>query len=189
MKVDENRAPQAENALERRIMADPRWVRGADWGRPRAGHPEGSVRAHVADVLANLDRAGLAPEDRARLRLVAILHDACKAEVDRTQAATGENHHGVCARHLAAQHLSDPDVLDLVELHDDAYNAWVAGSRRGRWDRAEARAQRLMDRLGPRLGLYLAFFRADNATGDKRPDPVNWFEGFVRRRRAGPAPK
>jgi hypothetical protein len=161
-------------------MADPRWLRGSAWGTPRPGHPEGAVAAHVADVLANLDRQRLAPATRRKLRLVAILHDALKAEVDRARPPAGGNHHAVRARRFAEAYVDDPDVLELVELHDEAYNAWLAGSRRGRWDRAGARGRALLERLGPRLELFLAFFRADNATGDKRPDPVGWFERLAR---------
>lgn len=161
-------------------MSDPRWRRGVAWGVPRPGHPEGAVAAHVAEVLGNLDRQRLAPEARRKLRLVAILHDACKAEVDRSRPPAGDNHHAVRARRFAEAYVDDPDVLELVELHDDAYNAWLAGHRRGRWERAEARGRALLERLGPRLELFLAFFRADNATGDKRPEPVHWFEGLAR---------
>ena len=167
--------------MEASIVADPRWRRGAAWGSPRPGHPEGAVGAHVDEVLANLDRQSLAPDARRALRLVAILHDAMKAEVDRGRPRTGENHHAVRARRFAERYVRDPDVLELVELHDEAYGAWVVGRRRGAWDRAEERALRLLERLGPRLDLYLAFYRADNATGDKRPDPVEWFEAFVSR--------
>lgn len=164
-------------------MADPRWRRGSAWGSPRPGHPEGAVAAHVADVLANLDRQRLAPDERRKLRLVAILHDAMKAEVDGAHPSAGDNHHAVRARRFAEAYVDDPDVLELVELHDEAYNAWVTGHRRGRWDRAEARAGALVDRLGPRLALFLAFYHADNRTGDKRPDSVAWFEAFLRRPR------
>ena len=157
-------------------MADPRWRRGAAWGEPRRGHPEGSVEAHVAEVLANLQRMELAPEARARLRLVAILHDTFKVEVDRSVPAAGENHHARRARRFAEAYVADADVLELVELHDEAYNAWVAGARGGRWERAEERARRLVERLGPRLELFLLFYRADNATGDKSREPLEWFE-------------
>ncbi|MBW3593243.1 MAG: hypothetical protein KY396_06085 [Actinobacteria bacterium] len=55
----------------------------------------------------------------------------------------------------------------MIELHDEAYNAWGRGSRRGDWAGAERRARSLVERLGPSLGLYLRFYRADNATGTK----------------------
>jgi hypothetical protein len=64
-----------ETPLEERIVSDARWIAGASWGRPRPGHPEGQVRLHIAEVLANLDREGLDEEARSRLRVVALVHD------------------------------------------------------------------------------------------------------------------
>ena len=49
-------APESE--LERRLIADPQLREGLAWGKPRSGHPEGSVGAHVADLLETVDRWG-----------------------------------------------------------------------------------------------------------------------------------
>jgi hypothetical protein len=172
-----------EGPLERAIMADPRWIAGAAWGWPRPGHPEGQVGAHIVEVLAILEKQRLDDDDKQKLRLIALLHDSFKAEVDRTRPRSGENHHGLIARRFAERYVNDPDVLEIVELHDEAYNSWVVGNRRGKWVDAEARAFRLVERLGPRLSLYLAFYRADNAAGDKRSEPLLWFEDLVAHRR------
>jgi len=170
---------EPETELERRIMAEPRWQAGAHWGEPRPGHPEGTVLLHLVEVLANLDRFGLAPDVRRRLRLVALVHDAFKREVDRSRPRVGDNHHAVIARRFLAAFTDDEDVLEITELHDDAFNAWAVGHRHGRWAEAEARARELIRRLGGRLELYLVFYRADNATGDKRPESRCWFECLV----------
>lgn len=176
---------EGETSLEARLMADPRWQRGAAWGEPRPGHPEGVVATHIADVLANVDALGLAPEERAKLRLVALIHDTFKNEVDERRPRSGENHHAMIARRFAERYSADADVLELIELHDEAYNAWAAGQRSGAWAKAEGRAHRLIARLGPRLPLYLQFYRADNATGDKVAEPLQWFERLARGGSAG----
>lgn len=69
----------------------------------------------------------------------------------------------------------------MIELHDDAYNAWRSGRRRHNWARAEGRARDLVARLGPHLDLYLAFYRADNAAGTKSSEPLRWFEELTGR--------
>ena len=166
----------AENDLERRIVSDPEWQEGARWGLPRPGHPEGSVMAHISEVLANVDRHAVDREDRRRLRLAAILHDAFKHRVDQAKPRTGENHHGRIARRFAEQHQDDPVILDVVELHDEAYNSWAAGDRSGDWQRAEERARLLIERLAQALPFYLRFYRADNQTGSKSAAPLEWFE-------------
>lgn len=166
----------AETELERRIMRDPEWADGARWGKPRRAHPEGSIAAHVADVLQHVDEVAIDAHDRSRLRLVALVHDTFKHRVERRLPRIGRNHHGALARRFAERYVDDQQVLEVVELHDEAYNAWRSGRRRHTWTKAEARAQRLIERLGPSLPFYLRFYRADNASGDKDPEPLRWFE-------------
>ena len=171
-----------ETELERRIVGDPAWVEGATWGDPRPGHPEGAIRAHVDEVLANVDRVALDPEDRARLRLVALIHDTFKHQVDPERPRVGANHHATLARRFAERFVSDPELLDVIELHDEAYNAWANGKRSGDWAAARARAERLLDRLGPWVGFYSRFYAADNATGSKCQEPFEWFSSIVAER-------
>jgi hypothetical protein len=184
--VAEDASPEAaivpETELEARIVSDPDWVEGIAWGEPRPSHPEGSVAAHVNEVLANVDRVALDPRDRERLRLVALIHDTFKHMVDPDRPRTGENHHALIARRFAERHLDDEELLDVIELHDEAYNAWVKGDRGGNWPAAEARARRLIERLGDALPFYLRFYRADNATGSKNQAPLEWFEELITRR-------
>jgi hypothetical protein len=171
-----------ETELEARISADPAWREGILWGQPRPGHREGQVRYHIAEVLANVDQQATAPEERRALRLITLLHDTLKFRVDPARPRTGENHHGALARRFAERYLDDIAILEIVELHDEAYTSWRLGTVKGRWDRAEARAARLVERLGPRLPLYIRFFRADNRTASKERAPLLWFEQFVRER-------
>jgi hypothetical protein len=163
-------------------MRDPRWIAGVAWGEPRRGHPEGSVAAHVDEVLANVDAVAVDTRDRERMRLVALIHDSFKHEVDRSRQPTGENHHARIARRFAEQYVDDAEILDVIELHDEAYNAWAKGARGAKWEAAEARARRLIDRLGPTVHFYLRFYRADNATGSKSRAPLDWFERLLAER-------
>ena len=176
---------EPETDLEAAIMADARWQRGAEWGQPRRAHPEGRIDAHIGEVLANIEREQPGREERAKLRLIALLHDTFKSEVDHSKPSIGGNHHASIARLFAERYVSDPDVLEIVELHDEAYNSWRSGRRNGDWKRAEARAQRLLERLGDRLPLFMAFYRADNASGDKDPEPMRWFDELAARSGTG----
>jgi len=164
-----------ETALEARIIGDPEWQEGASWGDPRPGHPEGVVSSHIEDVLRNVDVEAIHPADRERLRLVALIHDTFKPRVDRGPRVA-ENHHAMIARRFAERYFDDPELLDVIELHDEAYNCWVKGDQGGKWDGAEARAQRLLARLGDSRDFYIRFYRADNRTGSKDQSPLEWFE-------------
>ena len=167
-------APETE--VERRIVSDPEWQEGAAWGSPRPGHPEGSVSAHIEEVLVNINRVALDETDRERLRFVALIHDTFKHRVDRDRPRQGENHHATIARRFAERYTDDPELLEVIELHDEAFNAWAKGDRSDAWEPAEARACRLLDRLGPSTAFYVRFYRADNETGSKDQAPLEWFE-------------
>jgi hypothetical protein len=164
-----------ETDLERRILADPEWQQGVAWGIPRSGHPEGRVAVHIEEVLANVDEVALDESDRERLRFVALIHDSFKYRVDDAQQKVGENHHAMIARRFAERYTDDSELLDVIELHDEAYNAWKHGRRKG-WDSAEARARRLLDRLGRSTAFYLRFYDADNRTGSKSRVNFDWFQ-------------
>jgi HD superfamily phosphodiesterase len=165
-----------ETDLERKIVSENRWREGSSWGVPRSGHPEGQVLAHIVAVLANIDSLGLESGARAKLRVVALLHDTFKGEVNRRRPRVGTNHHATIARKFAEGFIDDPDILEILELHDEAYNSWRLGADKKEWGKAEARGKRLIERLGSRFGLYMAFYRADNAAGDKNPSQLTWFE-------------
>ncbi|HKT39134.1 MAG TPA: hypothetical protein VJR48_12240, partial [Ktedonobacterales bacterium] len=90
-----------ETPLERAIAADPTWQRGIAWGWPRPGHGEGKVMYRIADVLANVERYALTPDDRRDLRLITLTHDSLKFRVDPELPRRGDNHHAARARRFA----------------------------------------------------------------------------------------
>jgi HD domain len=169
-----------ETDLEKLIAADPAWLEGIAWGKPRTGHMEGPVKYHIADVLANIDRQCPTEQDRRTLRLIALIHDTLKYRVDETRPKIGTNHHAHIARKFAERYISDLVLLDLIELHDEAYNSWRLGAHRNRWHHAEERLNNLLLRLGPALPLYVRFFHADSETESKDPAPIAWFEQFLK---------
>lgn len=171
-----------ETDLERRISADPAWQAGIAWGTPRPGHGEGAVMNHIAEVLANVERQASTPEERAALRLIALIHDSFKYQVVEGQPRTGENHHAMRARRFAERYLDNPAILDVIELHDAAYHCWRLGHHTGDWVRAEERAEHLLRRLGATWPLYLRFFRCDNDSPYKERAPLRWFERLLRQR-------
>jgi hypothetical protein len=178
---------ELETDLERRIAADPEWREGVEWGEPRPGHPEGAVKHHIADVLANIEREAASPEERRRLRLAALVHDTFKYRAAEGSARVGsEGHHGTLAARFLERFVDDPELVEVVRWHDEAFAAWLGLVSRGDRRRAERRAKALVKRLGGTLPLYLAFFRADNATEGKSPESAAWFESVARRATRNP---
>lgn len=164
-----------ETSLEKRIISNEEFIEGALWGKPRKGHPEGEVILHIGEVLKNVDKYSTI-KNRQKLRLIALIHDTFKNKVDETKPKSGENHHAMIARRFAEKFITDKEILDIIELHDEAYNAWCKGDRDGKWDKADIRANNLIRKLGDSIDLYLTFYQCDNETGNKEQYNFNWFE-------------
>ena len=167
-----------ETALERVLAADPDWQAGIAWGEPRRGHPEGRVVWHIRDVLGNVETLYAASAQRARLRLIALIHDSFKYQVDRNAPRSPTNTHEYFARRFAERYLDDPGVLEVIELHDSAFKAHQRLRRTGDAAEAEGRARALIARLGGHLDLFLTFYLCDNRTGDKSMEHYMWFQGI-----------
>jgi hypothetical protein len=168
---------ELETELERRIAADPDWREGSEWGEARSGHPEGAVKNHIRDVLANVEREATSPEERRRLRLAALVHDTFKHQAPERSAPVGsEGHHGSLAAQFLERFVDDAELTCVVRWHDEAYAAWLGLVNRRDRSRAEERGRALVERLGPAVPLYIRFLRADSATEGKQPGAVGWFE-------------
>lgn len=176
-----------ETDLEHRIAEDPAWQQGVVWGEPRTGHLEGPIMYHIADILANIDRQNPPPDIRRELRLIALIHDTFKYRVNEQKPKIGTNHHAYIARLFAEKYIHDPVLLNIIELHDEAYNSWRLGNYKNRWEHAEERIDNLLKRLGPSLPLYVRFFLADSQTASKDKRPVEWFLNLLRRKGLGDA--
>lgn len=77
------------------VVADPRYLANLDWGEARPGHPEGTVRAHIAEIEPNLEalRPKLTDEEYWKLKLLIHVHDSFKAESRPGAAITDPRSH------------------------------------------------------------------------------------------------
>ena len=169
---------QPENELEARITQDPELLEGLAWGKPRKSHPEGSIAAHVSDLLDRLDDEGVEGEERELLRFIVLVHDAMKNKVQEWRPRVGENHHAMRARRFAERYTDDERLLSTIELHDRPYGIWRKRRRTGWLDR------RALNHLLERIvdpNLFMRFVELDASTEGKRPEPVEWFRGELER--------
>ena len=174
---------EPETELERRLAEDPVVLRGLAWGRPRAGHPEGPVGRHVADLLRTIDEWGIREPQRADLRFISLLHDALKYKVRDWLPHSGPNHHAARARRLAETYSEDERILATIELHDRPYGLWRKLRKSGELDEEGFRAmlQRVPDRK-----LFLRFVELDGSTEGKNPEPIEWFKSELEKRGLAP---
>jgi len=169
-----------ETRLEKMIIEQDAWLEGAFWGEPRAGHPEGKVIFHIREVLDNVDKITTNPVLREELRLVSIIHDNFKhLEETARPRQDWTKHHAVFAMKFARNFIDRQHILNIIELHDEAYYAWHLNRKYPETNRASLRLNSLFEKLGDYRQLYYMFFKCDTYTGDKTKIPVEWFEETV----------
>ena len=170
---------EPETEQEWRLLQDPLLCRGLLWGKPRFGHPEGKVGLHVREIFDNIEALEVDATTRRRLRLIALVHDAFKCVEDTSRPRNWSRHHSILARNFLETYTKDKGVLEVVELHDEAYYAWRSIHLYKMIEKGQERLQRLLDRLGKHLPLYFLFFKCDTKTGDKNQAPLRWLEKVV----------
>lgn len=171
-----------ENGIEEAIIADKDFITGCNYGKSRPGHPEGQIIYHIKEVLENIEKFYPEDNDRTDLRFIAIVHDTFKYKVNNNKPKVGVNHHAMIAKMFAQKFRMDNNILNIIELHDEAYNAWGIGGRHGNWYGAERRANQLIQGLllEGYLDLYVKFYHCDNATGDKEQENYEWFINLIK---------
>ncbi|MEL7221890.1 MAG: hypothetical protein AAGJ93_11265 [Bacteroidota bacterium] len=165
-----------ETDLEKLLLDQPEVQEGMLWGVPRYGHPEGEVYKHVKDVFRNIDKLQITAQERAFLRIVAIVHDVFKYQEDKNRPRNWSKHHAVLARNFMRAFTKDQLLLNFIQYHDEAYYIWRDGHVYNKPEQAAARLERLLTKLNGQHQLYYLFFKCDSETGDKNPAPVLWVE-------------
>jgi hypothetical protein len=173
-----------ETELERAVTADPELREGLAWGKPRYGHPEGTVGAHVADLLETIERWDETGQRREELRFLALVHDSMKYAVNNLLPRTGANHHAARARRFAERYTDDVRLLATIEQHDRPYSIWRKAQRKGRPD--DHALNEMIERI-PDLDLFLRFVELDGSTEGKNHEPIRWLKSELARRGLSPA--
>ena len=156
------------------ITSDPRYQRNLDWGEARPGHPEGTVRAHIAELDRNAAglRHKLSETDYWRLRVLIHSHDTFKGEAQPNAPITASNSHASLARAFLADFCADDDMLAIVQFHDEPYALWRQVASKGKFN--EQRLTALLARIRD-WNLFLAFNIVDGCTEGKGREPLRWF--------------
>jgi hypothetical protein len=155
------------------ITDDPRYKRNLDWGEARQGHPEGTVRAHIAEVDRNVEalRDRLSGPDYWKLKVLVHTHDTFKGEALPGVAITDPGSHASLARVFLADFCDDTDLLAMVQYHDEPFALWRQFEAKGKFN--EARLTALLTSIRD-WNLFLAFNIVDGCTEGKSRDPLHW---------------
>src|SRR5215813_5588550 len=155
------------------ITSDARYQRNLDWGKPRPGHPEGTVRAHIAELEGNVEqlREKVSETDYWRLKVLVHTHDTFKREARRGASITAPNSHASLACAFLAEFCDDADMLAMVQYHDEPFALWRQFASRGKFN--QERLTRLVTSIRD-WNLFLAFNIIDGCTEGKERDPLRW---------------
>ncbi|HEX3147336.1 MAG TPA: hypothetical protein VHR66_04590 [Gemmataceae bacterium] len=168
-------------AILEAITADPRYVANLDWGEARPGHPEGTVRAHIAEIEPNLEvlRPKLTEDEYWKLKILIHTHDSFKAESQPGVPITDPKSHASLARAFLATHCDNADLLTMVEYHDEPFALYRQFESKGKFnvDRFSALLTAIRD-----WNLFLAFNIIDGCTAGKSREPLLWLFQQVARK-------
>ena len=155
------------------LIEDPRYRRNLDWGWPRPGHPEGTVREHIGEVERNLEliRPKLSNLDYWKLRILAHTHDTFKGEAQPDVPIAAPSSHASLARAFLASLCDDADLLAMVQYHDEPFALWRQFVAKGRFNRE--RFEILLVRIQD-WNLFFAFNIIDSCTDGKDRAPLRW---------------
>ena len=170
-----------ETALESMLLENPCFNEGLFWGVPRYGHPEGEVVYHIREVLDNIDKLNISAQYREKLRLIALIHDTFKYKEHKGLPRDWTQHHAILARKFAEGYINDAALLDIIELHDEAYHIWIQFAIKKNQENGQKRLENFLHKIGnSSIQLYYLFFKCDTQTGDKNQAPVKWFEENIK---------
>ncbi len=154
------------------IQRDARYQTNLDWGQPRSGHPEGTVRAHIEELERNLKRLRpkLSGTDHDKLKVLIHVHDTFKAEAKAGCPITDSRSHASLAKNFLAEFCAEPDLLAMVQYHDEPYALWRQNQHgRLKEERVDALVAAIAD-----WNLFLAFLLIDGNCAGKDRGPLKW---------------
>jgi hypothetical protein len=155
------------------VTADPRYIANLDWGEAREGHPEGTVRAHIAELEQNLEalRNKLTEQEYWKLKLLIHTHDSFKREAQPNIPITNPKSHASLARAFLATHCDDADLLAMVQWHDEPFALYRQVEAKGKYN--HVRFDALLNAIRD-WNLFLAFNIVDGCTAGKSREALYW---------------
>lgn len=156
-----------------RVRSDSRYQENLDWGKPRRGHPEGTMRAHIAELEGNLALLPVNRESETYWKLMVLIHvhDTFKKDSRSGVPISDPNSHASLARRFLSEYCRDADLLQMVQLHDEPFALYRQQCFKGAVN--PARLRDLLESIED-WELFLKFLLVDGFTAGKSPEPLEW---------------
>jgi len=163
------------------VIADSRYQKNVEFGRPRSGHPEGKIKNHISDLEVNLEKLRHRIENTEiywKIKFIIHVHDTFKVEAVSGVPATDPQNHGALARGFASEFINDEDLLNIIQFHDVNYFLWKQYKSSGHYD---VQYLKYLLELIHDWDLYLVFTIVDGNLPDKDIEKLAWFIGEVKK--------
>ncbi len=162
-----------ENSFKE-IINNNEYKTGISWGKPRRGHPEATIGAHILELEENLSilKNDLSEEEFWKLKILIHVHDTFKGKALRGSSILDKNSHASLAADFLSKFIEDQDLINMVQYHDEGYALWKQYSNKGRYDfeRFVSLANKIEN-----WRLFLIFNIIDNTTVGKSNESLLWF--------------
>ena len=176
---------EAMNKIDKQIIekvkADPRYIANVQHGKPRSGHPEGTVAAHIIELNENLETLylnypdnenPLTEEEYWKLRFLIETHDTFKADAIPNSPILDPKSHASLAKKFASEYISHGDILNMIQFHDESFALWKQWSKTGFYNKS--RFDKLVHTIKD-WRLFLLFIIVDGCTKGKGNTVSKWF--------------
>jgi hypothetical protein len=162
------------NTALTQILHDPDYLANIQWGKPRKGHAEGTIKGHIDELLRNLQalKPKLKPGEEEKLLLLIHTHDTFKAKCNPGVPIEHPDSHASLGRAFLARFCNDADLLNMVQFHDESFALYRQFTYKGSFN--QARAQKLASAIQD-WDLFALFLIIDGSTESKSREPLEWF--------------
>lgn len=143
------------------ILSDQTFRRNQDWGEVRAGHPEGTLRAHVKLLNSSFDtllnsfprlHEILGEEGILKVRILIAAHDSMKPDARRGVPTQHPQNHASLAASFLKELGATHDLVVMTQLHDEPYALYRQEAR------SEVHNARRLDKLLACVSDWDVFF-------------------------------
>ncbi len=176
-------------AIYQRIIDNDEYKKNIDYGEPRSGHPEGSVRAHIAELEDNLQllKPSVSDIEYWKLKILIHVHDTFKGDAKkRVSIEHPESHASLAVRFLdyimvtyiyQNALIKDRDLLAMAQYHDIPYAIWK------RYQDGKMVSKHILEFI-PKIkdwNLFFAFLIIDGCTAGKvgKASQLIWFRTMI----------
>jgi len=164
-----------------KVISDHRYKKNIEYDEARAGHPEGKVKYHIADLESNLEKLKdwlPRKEYYWKIKFLIHVHDTFKAEASQKVVSALDPHsHSSLAKAFASEFITDSDLLNIIQYHDENYRLWKQFKHNGYYNKEQLKN---IIRLIEDWDLFLIFTIIDGYTKGKDIEKLSWFINQVR---------